>query len=341
MKSLKSILAAVLIAAGAAGSASAEQRLNGAGATFPFPIYSKWFDAYNKKTGVKINYQAIGSGGGIRQITKKTVDFGASDGPMTNKQMYQIDGKIHHIPTVLGAVVPGFNLKDADGNKVNDLKLDGPVLADIFLGKIMSWDDPAISALNPGVKLPGNPIMVIRRADGSGTTYAFTDYLSQVSKEWDKKVGRNTSVQWPVGLGGKGNPGVAALVVQTPNSIGYLEAIYAVQNDLPFAAMKNKNGEFVKASIESVNAAAAGSASKMPKDFRISIADAAGKGAYPISTYTWLLVYEKNRDGKGDLIRNFLEWMVDEGQALAPELGYAQLPAPVRAMVKETIKKIK
>ncbi|PIP83925.1 MAG: phosphate ABC transporter substrate-binding protein PstS [Elusimicrobia bacterium CG_4_9_14_3_um_filter_62_55] len=338
---MKSILAALLLAAGSAGAASAEQRLNGAGATFPFPIYSKWFDAYNKKTGVKINYQAIGSGGGIRQVTKKTVDFGASDGPMTDKQMYQIDGKIHHIPTVLGGVVPAFNLKDAEGNKVSDLKLTGKVLADIFLGKITNWDDPEIADLNPGVGLPGNPIIVIRRADGSGTTYAFTDYLSQVSKDWKKTVGRNTSVQWPVGLGGKGNPGVAALVVQTPNSIGYLEAIYAIQNDLPYASMKNKAGEFVKASIASVNAAAAGSANSMPKDFRVSIADADGRGAYPISTYTWLLVYEKNRDGKGELIRNFLEWMVEDGQALAPELGYSQLPGPVRAMVKETIKKVK
>ena len=340
-KTLKICLNAVAAVMVIAGGARAGEILNGAGATFPFPIYSKWFDVYAQKTGVRINYQSIGSGGGIRQITKNTVDFGATDGPMSKKELYKVDGKLLHIPTVLGAVVPSFNLKETDGKKIESLNLTGPVLADIFLGNIRQWDDERIKAINAGVKLPGAPIVVVRRADGSGTTYAFVDYLSRVSPEWKKRVGVNTSVQWPIGLGAKGNEGVSGLIMQTPNSFGYVEAIYAKQNNLAMAAMKNKAGEYVVASVESIQAAAAGAARSMPPDFRVSISDAEGKGAYPISTYTWMLVREKNRGGKGALLKKFLDWMLEEGQEIAPELGYAPLPDQVKKMVSEAITKIK
>ncbi|MBI3288232.1 MAG: phosphate ABC transporter substrate-binding protein PstS [Elusimicrobia bacterium] len=334
MKRTLSLIAAVLIAA---GPAAAQNVLNGAGATFPYPIYSKWFDEYHKaKPELQINYQSIGSGGGIRQITEKTVDFGATDGPMTNQQMFKVDGKILHVPTVLGAVVPAYNLKG-----VEELKLSGQVLADIFLGKITRWTDPAIAKLNPEAKLPDAPITVVHRSDGSGTTYCFVDYLSKVSAQWKKKVGANTAVNWPVGLGGKGNEGVAGLVKQTPNALGYIELIYAKQNGIAFASVQNKAGKFVKASVEGVTAAADAAAKSMPKDYRVSITDAPGEETYPISTFTWLLISEKNAEGKGAILRDFLRWMLKEGQGMAGALGYAPLPSSVNAMVAQTLETIK
>lgn len=338
-RTMMRVLTAAVLAGGLLAPAWAAQMINGAGATFPYPIYSKWFSVYHEKNGVRINYQSIGSGGGIRQISKKTVDFGATDGPMSSKQLYQAAGDIVHIPTVVGAVVAAYNLKSGKGEAITDLKLTGPVLADIYLGKIRTWDDAAIKALNPDIDLPGAPITVLRRADGSGTTYCFVDYLSAVSPEWKKRVGVNTSVQWPVGLGGKGNEGVAGLLVQTPNSIGYVEAIYAKQNDLPTAAMRNKAGKFVTASVASIAAAAKGT--PMPKDFRVSIVDAAGPEAYPISTYTWLLVYKKNAAGKAEALKTFVAWMLADGQPIAAEMGYAPLPEDVRGMVSAAMKSIK
>lgn len=332
-RTLNLVAVAVLSAAPAAAQI---KTLNGAGATFPYPIYSKWFDEYHKvRPDLQINYQSIGSGGGIRQITEHTVDFGATDGPMTNQQQFKVDGKILHIPTVLGAVVPAYNLKD-----VADLKLSGAVLADIFLGKITRWTDPAIAKLNEGVKFPDAPITVVHRSDGSGTTYCFVDYLSKVSAEWKKKVGTNTAVNWPVGLGGKGNEGVAGLVKQTPNAIGYIELIYAKQNDISYAAVLNKAGKFVKASIEGVTAAADAASKSMPQDYRVSITDSEGEDAYPISTFTWLLVYEKNGEGKGRILKDFMRWMLKDGQSMARTLGYAPLPASVNTMVGKTIEGI-
>ncbi|MBI4061739.1 MAG: phosphate ABC transporter substrate-binding protein PstS [Elusimicrobia bacterium] len=331
-RALNLIALAVLLAAPAAARM---KTLNGAGATFPYPIYSKWFDEYHTvKPDLQINYQSIGSGGGIRQITERTVDFGATDGPMTNQQQFKVDGKILHIPTVLGAVVPAYNLKG-----VEDLKLSGQVLADIFLGRITRWTDPSIAKLNAGAALPDAAITVVHRSDGSGTTYCFVDYLAKASAEWKKKVGVATAVNWPVGLGGKGNEGVAGLVKQTPNALGYVELIYAKQNDIAYASVQNKAGKFVKASIPSVTAAAAGAA--MPKDYRVSITDAAGEAAYPISTFTWLLIYEKNPADKGEALRDFLRWMLKDGQTMAGALGYAPLPDSVKAMVAKTIESIK
>lgn len=333
MKRILNLFASALLLA--APAAAGMTTLNGAGATFPYPIYSKWFDEYHKvKSDLQINYQSIGSGGGIRQVTSRTVDFGASDGPMTNQQLFKVDGKILHIPTVLGAVVPAYNLKG-----VEELKLSGPVLADIFLGKITRWTDPAIAKLNEGVTLPDAGIVVVHRSDGSGTTYCFVDYLSKVSAQWKKDVGVATAVKWPVGLGGKGNEGVAGLVKQTPNAIGYVELIYAKQNDIAYASVLNKAGKFVKATIPGVTAAAAGVA--MPKDYRVSITDADGASAYPISTFTWLLVYEKNAGGKGAIIKDFLRWMLKDGQAMTSPLGYAPLPDSVNAMVAKTVETIK
>ena len=325
-------LIALLLAAPAAAQM---KTLNGAGATFPYPIYSKWFDEYHKvKPDLQINYQSIGSGGGIRQVTEKTVDFGATDGPMTTQQQFKVDGKILHVPTVLGAVVPAYNLKG-----IEDLKLSGPVLADIFLGKITRWTDAQVAKLNPGVALPDAPITVVHRSDGSGTTYCFVDYLSKVSPEWKKMVGLATAVNWPIGLGGKGNEGVAGLVKQTPNALGYIELIYAKQNDIAYASVLNKAGKFVKASVEGVTAAAA--SAKMPKDFKVSITDAAGEAAYPISTFTWLLVYEKNSGDKGSVLKEFLRWMLKDGQGMTTALGYAPLPGAVNEMVAKAIETIK
>lgn len=331
-RTLSLIALAVLLAAPAAAEM---KTLNGAGATFPYPIYSKWFDEYHKvKPELQINYQSIGSGGGIRQVTERTVDFGATDGPMTSQQQFKVDGKILHLPTVLGAVVPAYNLKG-----IESLNLSGPVLADIFLGKITRWTDPAVAKLNPGVTFPDAAITVVHRSDGSGTTYCFVDYLSKVSAEWKKQVGVATAVKWPVGLGGKGNEGVAGLVKQTPNAIGYVELIYAKQNDISYAAVLNKSGKFVSASIPSVTAAAAGV--KMPKDFKVSITDAEGEASYPISTFTWLLVYEKNTGDKGAILKDFLKWMLKDGQPMASALGYAPLPESVNSMVAKAIEAVK
>ncbi|HVE14145.1 MAG TPA: phosphate ABC transporter substrate-binding protein PstS [Elusimicrobiota bacterium] len=335
---IRKIAAAILVAAMSGGAAFAEGAiaLNGAGATFPYPIYSKWFDKYHEAhPDVQINYQSIGSGGGIRQVTEKTVDFGATDGPMSDEQLAKAGGGVLHIPTVLGGVVPIYNVPGVD------LKLSGPVLADIFQGKIKAWNDAALKALNPGAALPDAPITVVHRSDGSGTSFCFTDYLSKVSPEWLKAVGKGTAVSWPVGLGGKGNEGVAGLVKQTPNSIGYVELIYAKQNNIEYAAVRNKAGKFVKADLDSVTAAAAGAAKNMPKDFRVSITDAAGEKTYPISTFTWLLIFEKSDAAKAKTVKDFLGWMLKEGQPMAPALGYAPLPPQVKSQVEKTLGKIR
>ena len=282
------------------------QNINAAGATFPYPIYSKWFDEYHKlHPNAQINYQSIGSGGGIRQLTDKTVDFGASDGPMTDDQLKQAGFTILHFPTVLGADVPSYNIPGVTA----ELKFTPEALAGIYLGKITKWNDPAIAGPNPGVKLPAEDIVVVHRSDGSGTTYIWTDYLSKVSPEWKSKVGTNTSVNWPVGLGGKGNEGVAGLVKQTPDSIGYIELIYAVQNNIPYGWVKNPAGDFIKPSLAGVSAAAAGAAKSMPDDFRVSITNAPGKTAYPISSFTWLLIPAQIQDAaKKAAIKDFLAW---------------------------------
>jgi phosphate transport system substrate-binding protein len=302
-------------------------QINGAGATFPYPIYSKWFSEYGKvKPGVAINYQSIGSGGGIRQLTNQTVFFGATDGPMTTDQLQTAPGKILHLPTVLGAVVPIYAVPGVSA----DLKFTGPLLADIFLGKVAKWNDPAITKVNPGVKLPDQDITVVHRSDGSGTSYIWVDYLSKVSPEWKSKVGVSTSVKWPVGLGGKGNEGVAGLVKQTPGSIGYVELIYALQNKIAYGAVQNANGEFVKAAIPAVTAAAAAAAKAMPADFRVSITNAPGAGVYPISSFTWLLLYENPKDkAQSKVMVDFMKWALTDGQKFATELGYAPLPAEV------------
>jgi phosphate transport system substrate-binding protein len=305
----------------------AQSTINGAGATFPYPIYSKWFSEYNKiKPGVQINYQSIGSGGGIRQLTNQTVFFGATDGPMTPEQMQQAPGRILHLPTVLGAVVPIYNLPGTSG----EIKFNGPVLADIFLGKITKWNDPAIAKLNSGVKLPATDITVVHRSDGSGTSYIWVDYLAKVSPEWLKKVGVATSVMWPVGLGGKGNEGVSGLVQQTPGSLGYVELIYALQNKIAYGSVQNAEGEFVRATIEAVTTAAGAAVKNMPKDFRVSITNAPGKGVYPISSFTWLLLYENPKDkAQAKVMVEFMKWALTDGQKFAGDLGYAPLPAEV------------
>jgi phosphate transport system substrate-binding protein len=302
-------------------------QINGAGATFPFPIYSKWFDEYHKTNqNVQINYQSIGSGGGIRQITNQTVFFGATDGPMTNEQLQAAPGKILHLPTVLGAVVPVYNIP----NVRQELKFSGPVLADIYLGKITKWNDPAIAKLNADVSLPASDITVVHRSDGSGTTYIWVDFLSKTSPEFKTKVGVATSVNWPTGVGGKGNEGVAGLVTQTPGSIGYVELIFALQNKTSYGAVQNMAGEFVKASVEAVTAAAAVAAKQMPADFRVSITNAPGGGVYPISSFTWLLLYEnpKNKN-QSKVMVDFMKWALADGQKFASGLGYAPLPPEV------------
>jgi phosphate transport system substrate-binding protein len=313
-------------------------QLNGAGATFPYPIYSKWFSEYGKlHTNVQINYQSIGSGGGIRQITERTVDFGATDGPMTLDQIQNAPG-ILHFPTVLGAVVPVYNIPGVDA----ELKFTGPVLADIFLGKITKWNDKAITGINPGVKLPDTEIAVVHRSDGSGTTYIWVDYLAKVSPEWKKRVGVATSVKWPVGVGGKGNEGVAGQVKQQPGAIGYVELIYAIQNKIDYGTVQNASGRFVKASLESVTAAAAEAAKAMPKDFRVSITNAPGPDVYPVSSFTWLLVYQSPKDKvKGKILVEFMRWMLSEGQKYCADLGYAPLPKSVVAMEEATLAKIR
>ncbi|MGB8684269.1 MAG: phosphate ABC transporter substrate-binding protein PstS [Candidatus Binatus sp.] len=322
----------VLAIAGIGRSGFADMLINGAGATFPYPIYSKWFDVYAKENpGIKFNYQSIGSGGGIRMLSNRTVDVGASDAPMTNQQLADAPGKILHFPSVMGAVVLAYNLPGFSGT----LRLTGPVIADIYAGKITKWDDDQIKALNPGGAIPSQDIVVCHRSDGSGTSYIFTDYLSKVSPSWASDPGKGTAVKWPAGLGGKGNEGVTALIQQTPGAIGYIELIYALNNKIPFAQIQNKAGNWVTASLAGVTAAAASSARDMPSDFRVSITNAPGADAYPISSFTWLLVYQKqtNKD-VGEQIKKFLGWAMTEGQTLAPALQYAPLPAEV--VQKET-----
>jgi len=333
----------LLLALGMAASAVAtgqKVQINGAGATFPYPIYSKWFSEYNKlHPEVEINYQSIGSGGGIRQLSNETVFFGASDGPMTDEQMQAAPGAILHLPTVLGGVVPVYNIPEVSA----ELKFSGPVIAEIVLGKITKWNDKAIASLNPGVSLPATDITVAHRSDGSGTTYIFVDYLAKVSPEFKSKVGVATSVNWPVGVGGKGNEGVAGLVKQTPGAFGYVELIYALQNKIPYGSVQNKDGVFVKSSLESVTAAAASAkGDAMPKDFRVSITNAPGKGAYPISSFTWLLFYENPKDKqKAKIMNDFVKWALTDGQKFASELGYAPLPAEVVALEMDALKRIK
>ncbi len=304
-------------------------QISGAGATFPYPIYSKWFDEYHKMhSDIEINYQSIGSGGGIHQLLSGTVDFGASDGPMTDEQLAQAKTKILHFPTVLGADVPTYNIPGV----TEELNFTPEALAGIYLGKITKWNDPELTRANPKVNLPAEDIVVVHRADGSGTTYIWTDYLSKVSGEWKTKVGKNTSVNWPVGLGGKGNEGVTGQVKQTPDSIGYVELIYAVQNKMPYGRVKNASGTFIKADLDAVTAAAAGASNNMPDDFRVSITNAPGKTAYPISSFTWLLVPAKIDDAaKKKVITDFLHWMMTDGQKFCNNLAYAELPKPVVA----------
>ena len=343
MKRITGLLVAMLLLAGA-GIVLADNPLsiNGAGASFPYPMYSKWFDEYHKKNGnIQINYQSIGSGGGIKQVTEGTVDFGASDGPMNDDQLKAFQDKhgfgILHFPTVLGADVPTYNVPGVSA----ELTFTPDAIAGIFLGKITKWNDPAIAGANAGVKLPANDIVVVHRSDGSGTTYIWTDYLSKVSDDWKNKVGKGTSVNWPVGLGGKGNEGVAGLIKQTPNSFGYVELIYAIQNSMPYGKVKNSSGTIVKADLASVTAAAAGAAKDMPADFRVSITNAPGKNAYPISSFTWLLIPEKFSDAsKRDAIKGFVSWMLTDGQNDTEALSYAKLPKEVVAMEKQALAKV-
>jgi phosphate transport system substrate-binding protein len=332
------ILAAFGLASGAfAGPAVGQMLMNGAGATFPYPLYSKWFEEYTRvDPEVRFNYQSIGSGGGIRQISERTVDFGATDGPMTDEQLKKAPGELVHIPTVLGAVVAIYNLPG--GPK---LQFTGEVLADIFLGKITKWNDERIKALNPTASLPNQPIVVVHRSDGSGTTYIWVDYLSKVSKEWEQKAGRGTSVNWPVGLGGKGNEGVAGQVKNAPGALGYVELAYAMTNKLPAGAVKNHAGKFVEATIDSTTAAAAGAAKDMPADFRVSLTNAPGDDAYPIASFTWLLVYkDQPNEAKGRALVKFLWWAIHQGQKYPSALLYAPLPAPVVKQIEAKIKQI-
>ncbi|HET7239954.1 MAG TPA: phosphate ABC transporter substrate-binding protein PstS [Gemmatimonadales bacterium] len=310
--------------------------LTGAGATFPNPIYSKWFDAYARETGVRINYQSIGSGGGIRQFTEGTVDFGATDGPMTDQQIAAVQGKVLHVPTVLGAVVATYNLP-ALGR--TPLRFDGPTLADIFLGRITRWDDRRIAQLNPGVKLPAEDILVVHRSDGSGTTYIFTDFLAKVSPEWKQRVGQATSVEWPVGLGGKGNEGVTQQVKQSEGAIGYVEYIYAQSNNLPAADMRNASGAFIAPTLKAVSAAAEGASFGPDTDFRVSITNAAGAEAYPIASFTWLLIHTGDRrTPKGAAIRAFLAWMLEPGpQRMAADLHYGPLPVKLIELIRQRL----
>jgi phosphate transport system substrate-binding protein len=338
---MKMKLGAAAIAATAlvAGVAAQTQQINGAGATFPAPIYTKWFSEYNKLHGnVQINYQPIGSGGGIRQITNQTVFFGATDGPMTNDQLLAAPSKIYHFPMVLGADVPVYNIPGVTAA----LKFSGPLLADIYLGKIAKWNDPQITKLNAGVNLPSTDITVVHRSDASGTTYIWVDYLSKVSPEWKTKAGVATQVNWPTGVGGKGNDGVAGLVTQTPGSIGYVELIYALQNKISYGSVQNMAGEFTKATVESVTAAAGSAAGKMPADFRVSITNAPGPGVYPISSFTWLLLYENPKDkAQAKTMVDFVKWALSDGQKFCAGLGYAPLPQEVVKLEMAQLSKIK
>ena len=319
---------------------AAAQSLTGAGATFPNPIYTKWFDAYNKKTGVQINYQSIGSGGGIRQFTEGTVDFGATDGPMNQSQIDAVNANVLHVPTVLGAVVVTYNLPSLGDTR---LKFDGNALVDIFMGRITNWNDKQLAALNPGVKLPDLDIVVVHRSDGSGTSYIFTDYLNKFSREWRDKVGYATSVNWPVGLGGKGNEGVTQQVKQTEGGIGYVELIYALSNNLGYGDIKNSAGKFVTPSLESVTAAAASAKLAKDTDFRVSITNPPGEAAYPIASFTWLLVHKDGKDpAKAKVLKDFLTWMISpDAQKMAGELNYAPLPSEVVALIQARLPTLK
>jgi phosphate transport system substrate-binding protein len=332
---------AVLLVAGLFGAVTIAQgqQINGAGATFPFPIYSKWFSEYNKlHPNVQINYQSIGSGGGIKQLTSQTVFFGATDGPMTKDQLLAASGSILHLPTVLGAVVPVYHIEGVTA----ELKFTGPVLADIFLGKITRWNDPAIAKLNAGVRLPGDDIVVVHRSDGSGTTYIFADYLGKVSPEWKKRVGVSTALNWPVGLGGKGNEGVSGLVKQTPGSVGYVELIYALQNQIDYGSVQNASGKFLRGTIDGVTAAAAAAANAMPADFRVSITNAPGEAAYPISSFTWMIFYENPKDkASARTMVEFMKWALTDGQRFTKNLGYAPLPDSVVELEMAALSKIK
>jgi phosphate transport system substrate-binding protein len=336
---IRSSTLALAVAALVAAPASA-QTLTGAGATFPNPIYTKWFDAYNKATGIQINYQSIGSGGGIRQFTEGTVDFGASDGPMSVAQMEAVQNNVLHVPTVIGAVVLTYNLTSLGATQ---LQLDGSTIADIYLGRITKWNDKRIASTNPGVSLPNADIIVVHRSDGSGTTYVFTDYLTKVSREWKDKVNYATSVKWPVGLGGKGNEGVTQQVKQLEGTIGYVELIYAVSNKLPYAKVKNADGNFVVPSLASATAAAASVKFAKDTDFRVSITNAPGAQTYPITSFTWLLIRPNSKDAaKAKLVRDFLNWMITpQAQAMATELSYSPLPAEVVTLLKPRIAGLK
>jgi phosphate transport system substrate-binding protein len=336
LKKLLSALAIIALSTTAAFAAG-PVLINGAGATFPYPIYSKWFDLYSKShPEVRFNYQSIGSGGGIKQISAKTVDFGASDGPMTPEQLAEAPGRIFHIPMVMGSVAVTYNI---DGVK-SGLKLTGDVLADIFLGKITKWNDQRIVSANPDVKLPDEDILVVHRSDGSGTTYIFVDYLSAVSSAWKGKVGKGTSVNWPVGLGGKGNEGVAGVLKQTPGSIGYVELSYAVKNNLSYAHLQNKSGKFMEPTLESTSKAAEGAV--IPEDFRVSLVDSANPQAYPIAGFTWLLIYKDMPDPvKGKAIVEFIKWAIHDGQAYTKDLWYAPLPTEVVGLIEKKLEHVK
>ena len=331
------LVGAVLALAVLTSAAVAQTNLNGAGATFPYPIYSKWFNEFQKVHGVQINYQSIGSGGGIRQLQAGTVDFGASDMPLDDNQLKEMGKPIIQFPTVLGSVVPAYNVTGVSG----EIKFTPEALAGIYLGKITKWNDKALASANPGLKLPDQDIVVVHRSDGSGTTFVWTDYLSKVSPEWKSKVGSNTSVKWPVGLGGKGNEGVAGVVRQQPGAIGYVELIYALQNNIPFGPVKNAAGNFVKASLDSTTAAAA-SVKNMPADFRVSITNAAGKDTYPIASFTYLLVPTQWQDQtKKTAMVNFLTWMLNNGEPMVTALNYAPLPKQVAEKERARIKEIR
>lgn len=335
---MRRFLALVLLCLAVLATGSRAQTLNGAGATFPYPIYSKWFSEYHKiHPEVEINYQSIGSGGGIRQLTAGTVDFGATDGPMSDQQLEEAKFKIFHIPTVLGAVVPAYNIAGLQA----ELRFSPEVIANICLLKITNWNDKAIAADNPGVRLPDKQIILIHRSDGSGTNYIFTDYLSKVSTEWKDQVGKGTSVKWPGGLGAKGNEGVAGLIRQVDGGFGYVELIYAIQNKIPYGEVKNSSGAWVKGNLKSTTAAA-GSVKSMPDDFRVSITDPPGKDAYPIASFTWLLVPADWKDAtKGRVMVDFLNWMLNHGESMVTELDYAPLPDNVKEKVQARVKEVR
>jgi phosphate transport system substrate-binding protein len=336
---LRTFAGALAIAACGATLAAQNVQINGAGATFPYPIYSKWFAEYNKlHPDVRINYQSIGSGGGVRQLTNRTVFFGASDYPLTDEQQLAAPGKIFHFPTVIGAVVPIYNIPGVSA----ELKFTGPLLADIFLGKITKWNDPAIASLNGGVTLPGTDITVVHRSDGSGTTYIWVDFLAKTSPEWKKRVGIAGSVNWPTGVGAKGNEGVVGMVKQTPGSIGYTEPAYATQNQVIFGSVQNSAGKFIKASAQSVTAAAAAAVKQMPADFRVSITNPSGETAYPIASFTWMLLYENAQDkNQARLMVDFMKWALTDGQAFAEALGYAPIPKAVVDLEMTALSKVK